>query len=346
MANSVAERSLSHNSSSSLRKRLLVDEWVVIAPDRAARPRQLELSPSSSDDFCPFCPDNAQVTPPTIETWDSPVFPDAPWGVRAVANKFPALRVEPELSTEPDGLYESISGVGAHEVLIEAPEHHTRWRALPAEHLAIVLGAWQDRMADLRRDKRLRSVLAFKNHGARAGATLGHIHSQLIGLPLVPTRLRRELDGARDYFQNTGLCAICEMIARERSTGDRLILENEAAVAIAPFGSRTAFETWILPRSHRGDYLSSPRSELLSIAEITTTVLDLWRRALGEVAYNLILHCLPFDLLGEPYYHWHLEMLPRTGQVAGFEWGSNMYINATPSEVAARHLRKLADHSA
>ena len=326
-----------------LRKRLLLDEWVILAPERADRPRHLDLSLSSAKaDTCPFCPENEAITPPTIASWRSEEFAEEPWAVRAIPNKFPALRVEEPAQPHSDRLYESIGGVGAHEVIIESPRHDTSWESLSATHLALILGAWRERMTDLRGDRRLRCAMLFKNHGARAGATLAHVHSQLIALPLVPSGLQAELDGARQYFEDTGRCAICDMLKRERQSGERLVIENEAAVAVAPYASRTPFEIWILPRDHHGDFMAADPSLVAGIAELIEKLLPLWSEAIGPVAYNLVLHCLPFDLLDEPYYHWHLELLPRTGQVAGFEWSSNIYINPTPSEVAARHLRNLA----
>ena len=330
-----------------IRKRLLVDEWVVIAPQRADRPRQLEVGHSAcGDDFCPFCPENAEVTPPTIQSWDSPAFAGEPWAIRSIPNKFPALRIEDNFDdTSPDGapFYQSHGGLGAHEVIIEAPRHLIGWQELGAEHLGCILGAWQERMADLRQDRRLHCAIVFKNHGARAGATLAHIHSQLIALPILPSRLQRELDGARTYFKEHNSCTICDMLDYERQNGERIVLENDQAVAVAPYGSRTAFEIWIMPRDHSGDFLSAGPELLAGVAKLVDQILPLWHKAIGDVAYNFVLHCLPFDLADEPYYHWHLELIPRTGQIAGFEWGSDIFINATPSEVAAHHLRNLAD---
>ncbi len=331
-----------------LRKRLFVDEWVVIAPERAERPRQLDLSLASNDGPCPFCPENSDVTPPTIDTWPSPAFDDEPWGVRAIPNKFPALRVEEQPhfdADDPASPYRRRPGIGAHEVIVEAPDHVTGWHELSVSHLARIFGAWQDRIDDLRGDERLEAAVVFKNHGARAGATLAHTHSQLVALPLVPPQLHRELTGARQYFEDHDDCALCAMIDFEQSKqGQRIVVEHDDAVAMCPFGSRTAFETWIAPVDHRGDFSTADESQLEAIAELTASILDRWRQAIGPVAYNLILHSLPFDLAGEPYYHWHLEFIPRIGQVAGFEWGSDMFINATPSEVAARHLRTLDTH--
>lgn len=325
-----------------LRKRLLVDEWVVIAPTRADRPQQFSTSTTSKDDRgCPFCPESIELTPPTIESWESPSFGHADWGVRVIPNKFPALRVEETYHTDSDPLYETRGALGAHEVIIESPVHYKDWEEFEPEHLKVILRSWQDRMIDLRGDRRLRCAMIFKNQGALAGATLEHVHSQLIALPRVPSRLQRELDGAKDYFDAHGRCALCDMLDRERESGQRIVLENEGAVAVTPFASRMPFELWLLPTAHQGDFMSAQSRQLEVLAELIAEILPLWRTAIGSTAYNLILHCLPFDLVDEPYYHWHVELLPRTGRIAGFEWGSDIFINATPSEVAAHHLRNL-----
>ncbi len=324
-----------------LRKRLLVDEWVIIAPERADRPQQFETSTISQRSICPFCPQGAELTPPTISSWQSPAYPEEQWAVRAIPNKFPALRVEESPDTGDDPLYQTRSGLGAHEVIIEAPSHHKNWEELSPQHLRVVLESWRDRMTDLSGDERLRCAVVFKNQGPLAGATLEHVHSQLVALPRVPSKLQRELDGANQYHLDHDRCAICDMIARERQSGERIVIENEGAIAIAPYGSRMPFELWILPMDHHGDFMASGESLLQKVAQLVADVLPLCTKAIGSRAHNLILHTLPFDLVGEPYYHWHLQLLPRTGRIAGFEWGSDIFINATPSEVAAHHLRNL-----
>ncbi|MGB9611443.1 MAG: galactose-1-phosphate uridylyltransferase, partial [Bryobacteraceae bacterium] len=111
--------------------------------------------------------------------------PNTPgWTLRVVANKFPALRVEGDLNKQGEGLYDRMNGIGAHEVIIETPEHSATLSEMSEKHVADVFFAFRDRMVDLRRDVRLRYVIAFKNHGAAAGATLEHSHSQLIALPV------------------------------------------------------------------------------------------------------------------------------------------------------------------
>ena len=325
-----------------LRKRFLLDEWVVISPERAARPRQFHLhSPSPDDQFCPFCPENHAVRPATISTYPSPAFPDHPFGVQVLPNKFPALRIEEGATPPFEALFQALDGVGAHEVVIESPLHHCRTAELPPEHLVSIFSAWQDRMRDLRQDRRFKQVLIFKNEGALAGATLEHVHSQIIALPIIAPAIRRELLGAHRFYEEHRRCPFCELIQREVEQDQRVVLQDPKALAIVPFASRVPFETWILPREHGADFCDASEDQLEAIATFAGRILHLWERALGRVSFNFALHSLPFDFADKTYYHWHLEMIPRTSQIAGFEWGAQMYINPTASEVAARHLKNL-----
>ena len=329
-----------------LRKRLLVDEWVILAPERAGRPRQLALDDApgpqkAGDTPCPFCLAQGELTPAPTGSWDSPDFPDHPWGVRTVPNKFPALDTDADFAAYGDALYEERPARGVHEVIVESPCHQCHWEEFPNSHLATIYGSWRDRLGQLGDDPANTCGVIFKNQGARAGASLDHVHSQLATLPMVPPTLAAELRGSKAYFDHRGDCALCAMIARERRSQERLVAENSHFIAIAPYGSRVPFEIWILPILHRADFRNTPDSWLSALAEMTARILALWRPILGSVAHNMVLHTAPFDLAAKPYYHWHVEMLPRHGQVAGFEWATNNFINAIPSEVAARRLRNL-----
>lgn len=329
---------------SELRKRLLTNEWVIVAPERASRPQSLGLqSAPEKDTLCPLCAQNQHLTPPTIQSWSSPAFPQAPWGVRALPNKYPALRVEESPSPDPPSPYQALAGIGAHEIFIEGPEHCTSWLDLPPDHLPLIFQAWQERINDLKGDKRLRCTVVFKNQGAAAGATLDHTHSQLVALPIISPLLQQELTTTAAAYHSRQTCLICEMLSLELARGARIVLQNEEAVALAPYASRLPFEIWIIPRKHRADFCGATPDELSAISALARQILTLWKRALGTIDHNLMLHSAPFDFMGEPYYHWHLEMLPRIGRTAGFEWNSQIYINATPSEVAARHLRDVAN---
>ncbi len=179
----------------------------------------------------------------------------------------------------------------------------------------------------------------FKNHGAAAGATLEHTHSQLIALPIVPDFLRQELSGARRHFEVKQRCVFCDVVHEDLLDGRRIIQENADIVALAPYAPRFAFETWLLPRRHGARFEEAPRHEYESLARMLKSVLQRMDRALETPPYNLIVHTSPFSEETGDFYHWHVEIMPKLTRVAGFEWGTGFYLNPTSPEEAAQALR-------
>jgi UDPglucose--hexose-1-phosphate uridylyltransferase len=330
-----------------LRKDPVVGRWVIISTERSRRPTSFEPSPPvKSPSFCPFCPGHEDKTPPEVyarRAEGGP--PNTPsWQVRVVPNKFPALQIEGSLDRRGEGLYDKMNGIGAHEVVIETPDHACDFADLPIEHFAQVLGAYRERIVDLHRDRRFRYVLIFKNHGAQAGATLDHTHTQLIATPIIPRILQEELDGARRYFELKERCVFCDIVAQETASenGRRVVATSERFLALAPFAPRFPFETWILPRRHDAAYqaVEDPQ-EMLDLARLFKDVLMRLNRALDRPPYNFVIHTAPVSDGDLEYYHWHIEIMPKLTRVAGFEIGSGFYINPTSPEDAAQFLRGL-----
>jgi UDPglucose--hexose-1-phosphate uridylyltransferase len=235
--------------------------------------------------------------------------------------------------------------VGAHEVVIETPEHDRDFADLPVEHIEQILNAYRERAMDLHRDKRLRYVLIFKNHGARAGATLEHTHTQLIATPIVPKILQEELDGARRYFELKERCVFCDIIQQETGENDgrRVVSTSERFVVVEPFAPRFPFETWILPRQHDSSFpVLTDIGELKDLAVTLKDTLQRLNRALDRPPFNFVIHTAPVSDGEVEYYHWHLEITPTLTRVAGFEIGSGFHINPTPPEDAAQYLREVA----
>ena len=238
-----------------------------------------------------------------------------------------------------------MNGIGAHEVVIEGPDHTKDLADLSVEHLTQVLTAYRERVMDLHRDRRLRYVLIFKNHGAKAGATLEHTHTQLIATPIIPKILQEELDGSRRYFELKERCVFCDIVQQEtaETNGRRMVLQSDRYVAIEPFAPRFPFETWILPRRHVDSYQSvSDPDEMAEFAGVLKETLTRLNRALERPPYNFVIHTAPVAEGELEYYHWHLEIMPQLTRVAGFEIGSGFYINPTPPEDAAQYLREVA----
>ena len=327
-----------------LRKDSIIGRWVIISTERGKRPNDFvrESVVIKGGSFCPFCSGNEAKTPPEVLAYgrngggrDTPG-----WTVRVVPNKFPALGIEGDLDRQGEGLFDKMNGVGAHEVIIETPDHQQTLAMLPEKSLESVLWAYRDRMLDLKNDKRFRYILLFKNHGEAAGASLEHTHSQLIALPIVPKRVREEVDSAKRYFTDKERCIFCDMIRQEMQAKVRVILENDHFIAMAPYAPRFPFETWILPKQHSSSFENNQSPIYAALAGILRQILARLDAVLDRPAYNFVIHTSPVGEEINEHYHWHIEMMPKLTKVAGFEWGTGFYICPTPPEESARFLRE------
>lgn len=326
-----------------LRKDPITGRWVIVATGRAKRPNDFSREPAKpfGNGFCPFCYGAEQKTPPEVLAFRHNSQPNQPgWSLRVVPNKFPALQIEGELDRQGDGVFDRMNGVGAHEVIIETPDHHASLADLPEKQVEDLLWAFKNRVLDLRQDHRLRYAVLFKNHGEGAGASLEHTHSQLIALPIVPKQVREEIEGAKSYFDYKERCIFCDVVRQEARTGVRLVTETDHFVALCPYAARFPFETWILPKRHDAHFEDSDPATLQNLAWILRGTLRKLDQALEHPAYNFIIHTAPLQEGAMPHFHWHIEIMPKMSRVAGFEWATGCYINPTPPEEAAKFLRE------
>jgi len=327
-----------------LRKEPIIGRWVIISSERGKRPVDYEVVPEpAKKGGCPFCYGNESLTPPEIlavRQPDSP--PNGPgWQLRVVPNKFPALRVEGQLDKSGEGLYDKMTGIGAHEIFIESPVHDLHLADMETDHIAELLQAFVARMQDLKRDTRLKYLMIFKNQGFRAGATMEHSHSQLIATPIVPKTIKEELEGSLEYYKYKERCVFCDIIKQEIEDTRRLVIENDRFISIVPYAARFPFETWILPKNHLSTFEDSAVPDLKILAETLKGTLLRMNRSVNTPPYNLVLHTAPCDRPKIDHYHWHIEIMPRLTRVAGFERGTGFYINPTPPEEAAAFLREV-----
>jgi UDPglucose--hexose-1-phosphate uridylyltransferase len=325
-----------------LRKDPIVGRWVIIATERGKRPSDFgRESNARVGGFCPFCYGNEDKTPPEVLSYrEAGTFPNAPgWWTRVVPNKFPALMIEGELNKQGEGIYDRMNGIGAHEVVIETPDHNANLSNLDEKHIQEVIWAYRDRYIDLKRDPRFKYIIIFKNYGMAAGASLEHTHSQIIATPIIPKRAIEEMEGARRYYDYRDRCVFCDIITQERTSQQRMVEENNEFISFCPFASRFPFETWIMPKKHSSSIENLKKSEVVDFASILKNTLMRIQATLEDPPYNFIIHCSPCDSPEMATYHWHMEIMPKLTKVAGFEWGTGFYINPTPPEEAAHYLR-------
>jgi UDPglucose--hexose-1-phosphate uridylyltransferase len=328
-----------------LRKDPVVGRWVIISTERARRPSDFNTEPvRARGGPCVFCAGHEDKTPPEIIAVRPPdTRPNsAGWSLRVVPNKFPALRIEGDLEPSGEGLYDRMNGVGAHEVVIETPEHDGSLASMSADAVTEVLLAFRERMLDLKKDPRFEYILVFKNHGEAAGASLEHPHSQLIATPIIPIMVSEELTGSKEYWERKERCVWCDVIRQDRRDRRRVVGDAGGFVALEPFAPRFPFETWILPVRHGSAFEESGVEELRGLAEMLGGFLRRMNHTLGMPPFNFMLHTAPLRDGPLEYFHWHLEIIPKLTRVAGYEWGSGFFINPVPPEDAADALRTAA----
>ena len=340
---------------SELRHDPIQRRWVIISTERGKRPGDFQLHPEEpKETFCPFCPGHEDKTPPEITAirFDGSG-PNSPgWEARVIPNKFPALMIEGDLEKRGIGVYDRMRGVGAHEVIVESPDHDQTMADMEVEHLARILEIYRSRWLDLSHDERFKYILIFKNHGTAAGASLSHTHSQLIATPVTPRTVGLELESAKAHFQLKNRCLFCDIRDYELERQERIIGTNDTFLAYAPYASRFPFEVTIMPRAHSCNFTHLDGRQIQDLASILKDVLLRIKWGLKDPPFNFVLHTVP-NTLAKPRrsfywdtveydYHWHIEIIPRLTRMAGFEWGTDFYINPTPPEEAARFMREVS----
>ncbi len=317
---------------------------VIVARERAARPNEFRLpAVQVASRVCPFCRGQEHQTPPAVLELSEPHAPDR-WQVRVTPNKYPALALDGGESIDEAAAQVSTPAHGAHEVMIESPDHLASIAALSAEQYALVLAAYESRLQFWRgaaqRGAGLEYALVFKNSGPRAGASLEHLHSQLTVLPWVPPLVDEELRGAQASYAATGRCVYCQLIDEERAAGVRIVQESEHFLAFCPFASRFPLETWVLPKSHASHFENGPATGRAELASLLQQLVARLETLVERLAYNYAIHTAPLRALELGFYHWHIEITPRLAQLAGFELGGGVFINPVAPEEAAAQLRK------
>jgi len=339
------------NSMPQLRKDPIIGRWVIVSTERSKKPDQFDGSSGGpAEGECPFCEGREAHTPSEISALRPRGEKNKPgWNVRVLPSVAPFLRIEGELDRRGHGLYDVMNGIGAHEIVVETPQHIDNIADLPVEQISDVFAVYQERLADLEKDQRFKYVLAFKNYGWSAGGgRTKHSRSQLIATPTTPKRVKEELTGSRQYYEYHERCIFCDIIKQELEQKDRVVLDLDGFLAVVPFAARFPFEVWIMPKKHDCDFISCDQSHRVYLAKILKSVLLKLKIGLNNPAYNYIIHTAPFRREKHGYwktinqdYHWHIEIMPRITRVAGFEWGSGFYICPVPPEDAAKFLREI-----
>ncbi len=328
---------------SELRQNIATREWVIIASERARRPnaftetrtQPLTAGRPSRDPHCPFCVGNEELD---LEVARYPAAD--PWQIRIVRNKFPALIDQGLVTRHFDGVERSLSGYGYHEVLVEHPHHNTTLGLMSQAEVHAVLATYLSRGRAISTDPRIEQIVIFKNHGERAGASLQHPHSQIMALPIVPGDIRHRIEEARRFFDDTGQCVFCAMLADELARNERIVYANDYFAAFVLYAASSPFHLWIVPRQHRASFFHIDDNELDGLADVVREVFRRLYLRLNDPDFNLVLRSTPVKEPENGYFHWYLAVVPRLSYMAGFEMGSGIFINPSIPEACAAFLRE------
>ncbi|MBI4026550.1 MAG: DUF4921 family protein [Verrucomicrobia bacterium] len=333
-----------------LRQDPVVGRWVIVASERTRCPTDFADHHNHVPEprINPFSEGNEGLTPPEIFAVRAPGSKpnERGWKVRVIPNKFPVLRIEGNLDKEGDGMYDRMNGIGAHEVVIETPQHDQQLEEQPLEGVASVVEAYRVRIADLLKDTRFRYVLVFKNFGRDAGAALSHPHSQIIATPVTPKVMKEKLAGAQHYYEQKERNIFADILKQELRDSRRIVYQNAGFVCFCPYASRFPFELCIMPRRQLADFYRIESNEVLQLADILKIVLLKLHRGLNQPQYNYLIHTAPSRYAKKGYwttleqdFRWHIEITPRLTQIAGFEVGTGFYVNPVLPEDAALFLK-------
>jgi len=333
---------------SELRFDLISRDWVVIATGRGRRPemfkkeRRAKIKISKAN--CPFCNIRPQDKPILIYSNGKKISFEGEipkyWSSLVMPNKFPAFLPYPKIETKIEGkFYQTMNAVGFCE-LVATKDHEKHFPHFDISQVKEVFDVYQERYLDLMKKPFVNYVSIFHNHGAEAGASQPHPHSQIITTPLIDIDLKRALLNSKRYFKRKGQCIYCQMNNWERKVKKRVVFENKEFLVICPFASKSAFQMIVSPKKHLSNFEFATEEEKLQLAEAFKEALRKLYTALNDPAYNFYLHTAPCDGKKYPSYHWHWTILPKTATWAGFEIGTRMEISTIAPEKAAEYLRK------
>lgn len=326
--------------SSEIRSTRLTHNSIIVATGRGKRPDQFKAGDGPK--ICPFCPGNEHLTPgPEIHY----ITGEKGWRVRVVPNKYPTFKIE-GMTTGFNHPHTSASSIpdahGAHEVLIETPSHTADYTDLAIDDLLQILHVCSARITDLYRDPRIRNVQVFKNHGPEAGASLPHPHSQIIGLPQIPHKLRTRLHDTEEYYIENGRSIFTAML-EYADIQKREVYQNRDFICITPYEAKFPFEMCIMPTTPRANFRDS-ESDFDSLANIMRITFRKLKKLFAYMPpFNTFIEEAPPKNLHNcnEFFCWRYRIMPRLTMIAGFELATALYVNPTSPEECAKMLREI-----
>ena len=334
---------------SELRQNLATKEWVIISAERAKKPdavlHKIIGTPASDkvyDPECPFCPGNEERFP--LEERYRVDDGGGSWIVRTIDNKFKILDRFPTCPVVPDafvkeGIYHKLSGCGSHELVIDTHKHNKTITDLSRDEIKTIVAVYLNRYTTFQKNPNNLITILFKNYGVLAGQTQPHSHTQVVGSRIIPLYTRSLLHEAERHFDTYGSCVFCDMLRYEMEQKTRIVYHNDDYLAFVPYAAGAEHEVWIAPKWHKAGLQDIEGQGIHNLADTLQIILTAFRLSLDNPDFNFVIRTAPYVLSEVPFYHWHIQIMPRTKILGGFERGTRIQVNTIVPEDSAQMLR-------
>jgi len=326
--------------------------YSIIAEERARRLDDFNFSDNHSryndDTNCPFCKNNMtsdhyeiyRINKPNSDTWTLKVIP----------NRYPLFAVEGNVNRSGLGYYDTMQGVGAHEVIIDSDRHNDNLSDYTLEELTNLFTAYKFRIIDLIKDIRFKYLLGVKNIGLNAGSIINHPHSQLIAMPIIPDKIIKNLDTLKKHFLNKKRCLVCDILKQENHMNNRIVYENYDFIAITPYSS-SAFEMHIYPKKHSSSFHTISEQMITQLSDIVKESFMRYSLVLNNPSLTLTIFSSPpregrtdiNNILehSNMSYHWYIELKPIIMRYSSFENSTGIVLNPIKPEKSAKYLKEV-----
>ena len=325
----------------------LLDEWILVSPQRAKRPWQGQNEVISDekkpeyDETCYLCPGNDRINGGTNPKYENCYVFD---------NDFPALlKDEVSFDLQQEDLFKINPERGINRVICFSPKHNVTLAEMQIPEIENVIKVWKEQYLELGAIDYINHVQIFENKGSVMGCSNPHPHGQIWAQSSLPTQVKKTQDNLLKYYQKTGKSLLKDYVDNELQKKERIIAENEHFVLLVPFWATWPYETMIISKRHFSNIAEITEEEIKSYAEmihiITVKYDNLFKTSFP---YSAGIHQAPTDGLPHDEWHFHMHFYPpllRSATVKKFMVGYELLAEAQrdlTAEQSAEILRNLS----
>ncbi|WBV57077.1 UDP-glucose--hexose-1-phosphate uridylyltransferase [Chryseobacterium daecheongense] len=319
----------------------LLNEWILVSPQRANRPWQGQREKTAADNRPAYDPD-CYLCSGNIRA-NGARNPDYK-GTYVFNNDFGALlNEEVDFSEGHSGFFTLLPERGINRVVCFSEDHSLTLPEMSVEQIKNVVDAWQAQFIELAAFDHINYIQIFENKGSIMGCSNPHPHGQIWAQSSVPAMVQKTQDQLKSYFEKNKRTLLEDYIEQEITAGERMVTENENFAALVPFWASWPYETMIISKQQRENIAAFSEDEKESLAailkELTTIYDNLFETSFP---YSAGIHQSPTDGKQHPEWHFHMHFYPpllRSAEVKKFMVGYEMLAepqrDITPEQSAA-----------